>query len=255
MPASLRSDIIHIVGTVIHIVGIASKIAFNRAFDSPPKLFVRGIQEKDVEESLPPAYFQAPADWSSDGRFITFTNTGFSQIENERQGDVWLMDMARQRRVVPLLSTPFHEANPAFSPNGRWLAFTSNESGRAELYIQAFQGGDSPTVFGERYLVSRYGAECLRWRRDGKELFYLGSDGRLYAVPITLSSKPRIGVPVPLFAINAEALAALHSVVGFDVSADGHRFVVPIVTSSEKSEIVVIQNWESALKVNHGELN
>jgi hypothetical protein len=98
-------------------------------------------------------------------------------------------------------------------------------------------------------------AECLRWRRDGKELFYLGHDGRLYAVPITLSTKPKIGAPVPLFAISTQAMAAVHSSVGFDVSPDGRRFLVPIVTSPERSEIVVIQNWEAALKLDHGKLN
>jgi len=233
----------------------SSKLAFNRAFDSPPRLFVRGTGEQDAEEALPPSYFQVPEDWSPDGRFIAFTNTGFAQIENELQGDVSLVDMARQRKVIPLLHSPFHEANAAFSPDGHWLAFTSSESGRTELYLQAFQGGDSPSVFGERLVVSRNGAECLRWGRDGKELFYLGSDGRLYAAPITLSVKPKIGAPAPLFAISTEAMAALHSQIGFDVSADGRRFLVPIVTSSERSEIVVIQNWEASLKTNRDKLN
>ena len=110
-------------------------------------------------------------------------------------------------------------------------------------------------MIGERHLVSRNGAECLRWRRDGKELFYLGSDGRLYGVAITLAANPKIGGPTPLFAISTEAMAALHSEIGFDVSADGRRFLVPIVTSPERSEIVVIQNWESALKLNRGSVN
>jgi len=86
-------------------------------------------------------------------------------------------------------------------------------------------------------------------------LFYLAWDGRLYAVPITLSPKLKIAAPVPLFTISTEARAALHSQVGFDVSADGQRLLVPIVTSSEKSEIVVIQNWEAAAQRNRGKLN
>ncbi len=157
--------------------------------------------------------------------------------------------------MVPLIRTPFHEANPAFSPDVRWLAFTSDESGRGELYVQAFEAGESPRLIGERHLVSRQGASCLRWSRDGKELFYLAWDGRLYAVPITLSPKLKIGEPAPLFTISMEARAAMHSMVGFDVSADGQRLLVPIVTSSEKSEIVVIQNWEAALQRDHGKLN
>ena len=233
----------------------SSKLAFSRAYDTPPKLFVRGIGEMDADEPIPEGYFQTPTDWSHDGRFIAFGNTTFSQIDNELMGDVWLVDMARDRKVIHLISTPFHEANAAFSPDGRWLAFTSDESGRTELYVQAFESGESPRLAGERHLVSRRGAICLRWARDGKELFYLAADGRLYAVPITLSPKLRIAEPTPLFTISTEARAALHSSVGFDVSADGRRFLVPVITSSEKSDIVVIQNWEAALQRNPGKLN
>ncbi len=155
--------------------------------------------------------------------------------------------MARHRKVVHLLNTPFHESNAVFSPDGKWLAFTSNESGRTEVYVQAFQAKDSPNVTGERHIVSREGSICLRWRPDGKELFYLGADGRLYAVSVTLSPKLKIGAPAPLFTISTEARTALHSVIGFDVSADGRRFIVPTVTSQERSSLVVIQNWEAAL--------
>jgi Tol biopolymer transport system component len=221
-------------------------LAFSRAYDTPPKLFVRGIGEMDVDEPMPEDYFQAPSDWSHDGRFIAYTNTAFA-INNELNGDVWLIDMAQNRKVIHLINTPFHEANPAFSPDGRWLAFTSNESGRTEVYVQSFEAGESPRLVGERHLVSRSGAISLRWRRDGKELFYLAWDGRLYAVPVTLSPTLKFGEPAPLFTISTEARAAMHSNFGLDISADGQRLLVPIVTSSEKSEIVVIQNWETSL--------
>jgi len=232
----------------------SASLAFSRAYDGPPKLFMRGIGETEVDQPLPESYFQAPSDWSHDGRFIAYTNTGFP-TNIELNGDVWLIDMARNRRVVHLIDTPFHEANPAFSPDGRWLAFTSNESGRTEVYVQAFEAGESPRLAGERHLISRSGAIALRWRRDGKELFYLAWDGRLYAVPVTLSPKLKIGEPAPLFTISTEARAAIHSNVGFDVSADGQRLLVPIVTSPERSEIVVIQNWEAAAQRDRGTLN
>jgi Tol biopolymer transport system component len=146
-----------------------------------------------------------------------------------------------------VLNTPFHEANPAFSPDGKWLAFTSNESGRPEVYVQAFRSGDAPGVVGERYLVSSAGAQAVRWRRDGKELFYLGFDGRVQAVPVSLSPKPDFGAATALFTISTEARAAIHSVLGFDVSADGQRFVIPVVSSLKAPSIVVVQNWEASL--------
>ena len=226
------------------------KLAFNRAYASGPKLFVRGIGESESDEPLPEDFFQAPTDWSNDGRFIAFTNTGFAQIENDIRGDVWLIDMFRNRKVVHLIRTPFHEANAAFSPDGHWLAFTSNESGRTEVYVQAFEAGESPRLTGARHLVSRHGAIALRWRRDAKELFYLAWDGRLYATPISLSPKLTVGEPAPLFSIAAEARAAMHSTAGFDVSADGQQLLVPIVASSEKSEIVVVHKWEGLLQRN-----
>lgn len=223
----------------------------DQADGSPPKVHLRGLGANDAEETMPTADFQMPADWSPDGRFIAYVNTGFPRFQNEAQGDVWVFDLARGRRPIPLLNTRFHESNPAFSPDGKWLAFTSDESGRPEVYIQAFQTTESPAVVGERYLVSRDGALALRWRRDGKELFYLGFDGRVQAVSVKLSPKPEFGTATPLFTISTEARAAIHSLVGFDVSADGQRFVIPAVTSAEGPSIVVIQNWEALLPRKH----
>jgi len=226
----------------------STMLAFlQQADERPPRLHVRGLEEKDAEEAMPAADFQMPADWSPDGRFVAFTNTGFPRFENEMQSDVWMVDLARGRKLVPVLNTRFQEANPAFSPDGKWLAFTSNESGRPEVYIQAFQAKEAPSVVGKRYLVSRDGALALRWRRDGRELFYLGFDGRVQAVPVKLSPKPEFGSAMPLFTISTEARAAIHSIVGFDVSADGQRFVIPVVTSAEGPSIVVVQNWEALL--------
>jgi DNA-binding winged helix-turn-helix (wHTH) protein len=221
-------------------------LAFLRAYPSPPRVAFRGIGEKDQEEALRPGDFQLPTDWSPDGRFVTFMNTGFPRFANETQSDVWLVDLADDRKLLPLLDTRFHEANAAFSPDGKWLAFTSNESGQSEVYVQAFRV-DPPSVVGERHLVSRSGALALRWRRDGKELFYLAFDGRVHAVPVKLSPKPEFGPATPLFTISTEARSAVHSIAGFDVSADGQRFVIPVVAPTEGPSIVVIQNWEAAL--------
>jgi hypothetical protein len=172
-------------------------------------------------------------------------NTGFSRTANETQGDVWLLEAANDRRSWPLLNTKFHETNAAFSPDGKWLAFTSDESGRPELYLQAFRAGEAPAMVRERHLISREGAQAVRWRRDGMELFYLGLDGSINAVTVSLGSTPQFGAPKALFTISAEARAAIHSVQGFDVSADGSRFV--IVKAQDSPSIVVIQNWEALL--------
>jgi dipeptidyl aminopeptidase/acylaminoacyl peptidase len=226
----------------------SSKLAYLHATgDALPRIHARGIGEDEAEEPLPAADFQAPTDWSPDGRFLVYVNTGIPRFANETQSDVWLVDLERDRKLIPLLKTPFHEANPVFSPDGKWLAFTSNQSGRSELYIQAFQPADLPRMAGERYLVSRSGAQAVRWRRDGNELFYLAFDGRVHAVPVRLSPKPAFGGAEPLFTISTEARATIHSVLGFDVSPDGQRFVIPMVAPGDGPSLVVVQNWEAAL--------
>lgn len=217
----------------------------NGVYDRPPKLFMRGIGEADPIEPLPEADYQVPTDWSPDGRFLAFTNTAFTASPKEMKGDVWLIDMARGRKIIPLIRTPFHEEAAAFSPDGRWLAFTSDETGRPELYIQAFDAKDTPRLVGDRHLVSRTGVLALRWRADGRELYYLAWDGRIYAVPLELGAKPNAGSAVPLFTVSSEARAAIHSNEGFDVSKDGQRFLVPIVNRSERTEFIAVQNWEA----------
>lgn len=228
----------------------AKRVAFLRGTGGvPPRIGMRGLESQDQEEAVVSGGFQMPTDWSPDGRFVAFSNTGSARFPNDTQGDVWLVDTARSRRMIPLLNTPFHEANAVFSPDGKWLAFTSNESGQAELYLQAFLAADEPRVTGPRYLVSRSGALAVRWRRDGKELFYLGFNGKVHAVPMQLSPKPVFGAAKELFTIGTDARGNLHSVPGFDVSADGQRFVIPVVSADAEGPVmVVVQNWEAGLR-------
>ena len=108
------------------------------------------------------------------------------------------------------------------------------------------RGCDSLRVTGERFLISRQGAQCLRWQKDGRELYYLGLDGQVYAVPLAFRlTEVQAGKPETLFTIDPEAYATVHSVVSFDVSADGGRFVIPSITPGESSALVVLQDWES----------
>jgi serine/threonine-protein kinase len=188
-----------------------------------------------------------PTDWSRDGRFILYNNSALPAITHDFPSDVFAIDMARNRKVIPILNTSFYEFNATFSPDGKWLAFLSTESGHAEIYMQALdRGNDSLRVTGERFLISRQGAQCLRWRKNGTELFYLGMDGRVNAVPLVFGAgKVRAAQPIPMFAIDTEALTTNHSVPSFDVSADGSRFVIPSMTPGESSALVVLQDWES----------
>lgn len=113
--------------------------------------------------------------------------------------------------------------------------------------MQALErGNDSLRVTGERFLISQQGAQSLRWRRDGRELYYLGLDGRVYAVPIAFApGRVRAAKPEPLFSIDSEALNTNHTVASFDVAADGSRFVIPSMTPGKSSGLLVLQDWES----------
>lgn len=214
-----------------------------------PQAFVRDLGE-DNETALDAGVMErtsreVPGDWSPDGRFILVVSTNFPRFAAEQQSDITAIDLWRDRRRRPVIESRFDESLPAFSPDGRWLAFVSNEAGEPEVYAQEFEGGDEPALLGFRKLVTRGGAQALRWRADGKELFYLGLDGRVYAVPVKLGAKPEFGQATALFSVGAEAWASGPGRMGFDVSADGERFLIAKVRAGEKPGIVVVRNWES----------
>jgi Tol biopolymer transport system component len=212
-----------------------------------PKLALSSVDGTPDMEPMPDTGFINPTDWSPDGRFILYNNSALPAITQVFPSDVFAIDMARNRKVIPLLTTPFYEYNAVFSPDGRWLAFLSNESGQSEMYVQALDySNDSLRVTGERFLISSQGAQCVRWRKDGRELYYLGYDGQIYAVSLSFAPrKVRAEKPEPLFKIDAEATATVHSVVSFDVSPDGKRFVIPSIAPGESSALVVLKDWES----------
>jgi eukaryotic-like serine/threonine-protein kinase len=209
-----------------------------------PKLFVRSVTEESYGKPLLPGahpeQLQVPTDWSGDGRFIVYRSL--------LQGDLWVADLAGEKSVTPLLDSPAQETSGVFSPDGKWLAFVSDEAGRPEVYLQAFEAGETPRLHGERYRISRSGALSVRWRGDGRELFYAGANGKMYAVPITLGGQLRIGSPVALFDIEIEATTPIIMPSTFDVSADGQRFLLPRLTNPVRDHLVVVRNWEGLLR-------
>jgi eukaryotic-like serine/threonine-protein kinase len=218
------------------------RLAYLRHVDKLPKVYVRGLGAGDPEEHLPGDGFQLPTDWSSDGRFLLYVNTGIPEGPTEQQSDVWISDRITGQ-TAPLLNTAFHEANGAFSPDGRWVAFTSDESGRPELYVQAFAKG---VLSGPRFRASTGSAIALRWRRDGRELFYMGIDGRVQAVTVTPGAEPKFAPAVTLFTIPIDARMALHSITGFDVNADGTRFLIPVVDPAKPAPVIVVaRDWDA----------
>ena len=153
--------------------------------------------------------------------------------------DIWALPLDGDRKAFPVVETTFHEENGQFSPDGRWIAYQSNESGQLEIYVQPFPGP------GPRTRISSEGGVQARWRHDGREIFYLAPDNRLTAVPVRLDSdRVDVGTPMPLFAPGLigpipRSPYARHYIV----SRDGQRFLVN--TRKEVTlPITVILNWK-----------
>ncbi|MCA1660594.1 MAG: hypothetical protein LC642_08695, partial [Verrucomicrobiaceae bacterium] len=120
---------------------------------------------------------KVPDDWSSDGQFIVYQT-----INRKTKWDFWVLPMSGDRQPFPFLQTEFNEQAAQFSPDGKWIAYSSDESGAPEVYVQTFPAS------GGRWRVSTDGGRQPRWRRDGRELFYITADGKLMAVDVKLGA-------------------------------------------------------------------
>jgi Tol biopolymer transport system component len=191
------------------------------------------------EELLPLSGFDKSAtDWSRNGSVIVY------QRQSERAAtlfDIWTLRMA-DREHAPFVEKPFSETQGKLSPDGRFIAYTSNERGRLEVWVRSFP--DS----GELWQVSAdNGAEPI-WRADGRELFYIRADRMLMAVPITATGGFERGVPRELFTmpISTAQINAYRS--NYAAGADGQRFLVNAVVPGEVASLVtVLLNWVNAV--------
>lgn len=178
-------------------------------------------------------------DWSPDGRSVLYTGT-----DSATGLDLWLApangDADADGKGIPLVATPSSESHGQFSPDGQWIAYTSNESGQPEIYVRGVSGKAA-------LRVSTQGGSFSRWRRDGRELFYRALDGKLMAVPVTgTASGPTFGAAVALMTL-IEPLGAF--AYPYDISPDGQRVLAlaPISAESASAPLTVVVNWDAAL--------
>ena len=218
-----------------------TRLAYGRGHDGPMQLKVKAASDQGSEESFPPGVFQFPSDWSSDGRWIFYQTNG-----GEGNAEIWLASVA-DHKVMPLLQTRFDSSFPVLSPSGEYLAFSANDTGRSEIYVQRFQGGDSPKLAGARLRVSHGGGNGPRWRRDGMELFFLSTDRQIMAVTVKPGTGIEFGIPAALFPLPTSYRSLAPATVGYEVSADGQRFLVP-VRKAAGAPLQVVVNWQAGLK-------
>jgi Tol biopolymer transport system component len=175
---------------------------------------------------------QGPWDWSRDGKFLL--------VRKERE--LWYLAMA-DRQTHPLLQSQWLIRNAQFSPDGKFVAYASSETGNWEVYVSPFPG------FGSKWQVSRGGGEEPRWRRDGKEMFYLVPDGRLMAAEVKTGAGFEAGFPSVLFVTHPRQPISAMDFFSYDVTPDGQKFLVNTkVDSSNSAPLSVILNWSSEME-------
>jgi serine/threonine protein kinase/Tol biopolymer transport system component len=194
---------------------------------------INGVGEKVLLESPDET---SPDDWSSDGRFVSLF---VLRAEGKRYIELWILNTDGRGKAVPFATDAPSQFDSRFSPDGRWIAYESDEgSGTPEVFVRPFPGP------GGRWQVSTAGGRNPIWRRDGKELFYRSAENKIMAVSVRLDPTFQAGSPAALFSVRPPP-----NRWGYDVSADGRRFLVNTATGDESSPpLTLIADWTALLK-------
>jgi len=197
---------------------------------------------RDEELLLKSSDAKYPMNWSPDGRFLLYVMLN----PKTSKRDLWVLPLEGEKTPFPLLSTEFNHADGKLSPDGRWVAYTSDESGRDEVYVRTFAPETSAAASDEgKWLISIGGGSEPRWRSDGKELYYLAPDRKVMALEVTTNSKFMAGVPKALFPAPLRTATFTYS---WDVTPDGKRFLFPTPAEQREAPFTVVLNWQAALK-------
>jgi Tol biopolymer transport system component len=207
-----------------------SKVLYRSDRTGPPDIYETTVEVPGSERlvlELPGV--QQPEDVSRDGRLLAYLNG----VPPERNVELLPLEgVGKPRRWLP---SPFSQRSPRFSPDGRWIAYESDESGNSEIYVALTEGG------GEKRRLSPSGGRLPRWRRDGRELYYVAPGNLVMAIPVTPGERWQAGEPRPLFRLEAE-------LENYDIAADGSRFLVSMPAEKvRQSPLRVIVNWPATL--------
>lgn len=201
-----------------------SRVAFFSRRSGPQNVWVKPVDGGTDERLRESAQNEVPTDWSRDGRFILFT---------EGLNDVWALPVDGAGDPIAVTHTNFIEDQGRFSPDGRSVAYQSNETGRNEIYVVPFPAPGVPLQ------MSTNGGVTPQWRDDGREILYLGEDRKLMAVAVTRKpdGKLEVGRPAALFTIPRGA--------AYDITRDGQRILIDApIGQATTPPITIIQNWK-----------
>jgi dipeptidyl aminopeptidase/acylaminoacyl peptidase len=223
-----------------------TRVTYGSATGGNENIFWRPADGSGQPERLTMSdYLHIAASWSPDGQELLFIDS-----PPETGYDLWVLPLSGDRRPRAIIQTRFAEAYPDFSPDGRWLAYASDESGRSEVYVQPYPGP------GPRQQVSTDGGIGPAWSRDGRELFYTtpqsfggqATSTKMMVVAVSLRPTFTAGNPRMLFQGRYGATALIRA---YDVTSDGRRFLM--VQQKERpavnaADMILVQNWSEELK-------
>jgi len=212
------------------------RVTFGSGGPGQGSLFWKPADGSGVAEQLLASDFPRAGSWAPDGKVLAFT-----EIPLGKPADIWLLQLESEWTSKPFLHAPFNEGGPAFSPDGRWLAYVSDESGQFEVYVRPFPGP------GSKWPISIQGGVAPVWARDGRELFYRNGY-KMMAVTVEAGSEFSAGRPEVIF--EGRYVAANWYRPNYDISPDGQQFVMVRSTQEEVSpaKINVVLNWFEELK-------
>jgi Tol biopolymer transport system component len=214
------------------------RIVFNSNKSGVYDLYIKSaIGDGPEELLLSTPQNKSATDWSPDGRYLLFRS-----VDPDTGHDLWAMEVDGDRKPFPVVRTSFVEAYGQFSPDGKWIAYQSNESGRFEIYAQPFPGP------GPKQQVSKNGGAQIRWKSDGSELYYIDPDSQLMTVPIRSSTGILdMGDATTLFTVRIGEIVPLQSGyrLAYVVAPDGRFLVSTELEKSLPSPMTVILNWRA----------
>ncbi len=216
-----------------------SRIAFSSLRGAPPTLYQKVTSGAGVAEPLlKPDRPRIPSSWSADGRYLVF-----GAVDPKTRWDVWVLPLFGDRRPFPFAQSEFNERSGEISPDGHWMAYDSDEGGSTEVYVRPFPSGAG------KWQVSRDGGYGPRWRRDGKELFYLSGEKKLVAVEVRAAPPAfGIGASTPLFATRTGVESFQSSWNQYAATGDGQRFLVNTLgQDANAAPITVVLDWDAEL--------
>jgi eukaryotic-like serine/threonine-protein kinase len=179
-----------------------------------------------------------PNHWSLDGKYLIYDEHHTTQAQ-----DLWIVPMSGDRKPIPFLTTAADETDAAFSPDTKWIAYSSNEAGRREVYVRDFAPDRSPATGSVKLQISIAGGAKPKWSRDGREIFYIDPNRKMMAVSVKgAAGKLDAGTPTPLFDVNATGYQP------YDVTADGRFVISRLLDEPASSPITVVLNWAAGLK-------